>query len=272
MKKAVCLLVLFLSFMVTYVAVAKEPVDDKSKKKTVKKHKKKKKKRTRTARIFYVGTGGDCAMFSTAFIHHVYPPNTRQLPTNTLGTVRFTGFPNVGFQFNFNFDDRFGIFTGIDVKNLGFIDFTYADSTVKRRSYNIGIPLGIKIGNMNDKKAYGFFGAGIDKPFNYKQKQYMVRAHKLTRFNEWYSEATPPIMPYLFIGAGINQGAMFKLQYYPGNFLNPNYKDENGRLINYGYNVRILAFSIGYWIPISKRHHYPPGTTYINKAKQPGVK
>ncbi len=267
MKKAVCLAVFFLSFLVTYVAVAKEPADDKSKKKTVKKHKKKK-KRTRTARIFYVGTGGDCAMFSTAFIHHEYPSPTRQLPTNTLATTRFSGFLNIGAQFNFNINDRFGIYTGIDLKNLGFIDFTYGDSTVKRRSYNIGIPLGIKIGNMNDKKAYGFFGGGIDKPFNYKQKQYLVRPHKTVNFNEWYSEATPAIMPYVFIGAAINQGAVFKFQYYPGNFLNPNYRNEDGRQINYGYNVHILMFSIGYWIPISKRHHAPPGTTVIINNKR----
>ena len=266
MKKGVLLLVLFLSCLATDMASAKGPADDKSKKKTAKKHKKKKKKRTHTARIFYIGTGGDGAMFSTAFIHHAYPYQTTQLPSNTIGTVRFSGFINIGAQFNYNFSDLCGLYTGIDIKNIGFDDYRYNDSTVKRRSYNVGIPLGFKIGNMNDKKGYGLIGGGIDKPINYKQKQYLVRSDKTIRFSEWFSNATPQFMPYVFIG-GATHGAVFKLQYYPGNFLNPGYRMSNGYQTNYGYDVHVLVFSAGYWIPISRRHVIKPAPAANGRRK-----
>ena len=135
------------------------------------------------------------------------------------------------------------------------------------RSYNVGIPLGIKIGNMDDKKAFGFIGGGIDKPINYKQKQYLVRNQKTVNFNEWFSGRTPQLMPYVFIGAAINQGAVFKLQYYPGNFLNPDFKTSKGLEPNYGYDVHVLVLSIGYWIPITRRHHLPAGTVNPNGKK-----
>ncbi len=269
MKKGVLLVILFLSCMATMTAGAKEQVGDKAKKEEKekkKKHKKKKhkKKRPFTARRFAVSTDVDGALFSTAFIYHKYPYLTTQLPTNTVATVRFSGFLNTGVTFNFNITQTVGIYTGIDIKNLGFIDFTYADSTVKRRSYNVGVPFGVKIGNMDDKKAFGFIGGGIDKPINYKEKQYLEKSHKTARFSEWFSKRTPEFMPYVFIGAAINQGAVFKLQYYPGNFLNPDYKTSKGLQPNYGYDVHVLMLSIGYWVPIGRRHNIPGTTVTAN--------
>ncbi len=262
MKKRVFLALLFLSCMAVMTAGAQEKADNKARKEEVKKKKHKRhKKRPFTARPFFIGTDVDGAMFSTAFIHHSYSYLTRQLPTNTVGTVRFSGFLNTGLTVNFNLTQTLGLYTGIDIKNIGFNDYTYADSTIKRRSYNVGIPLGIKIGNMDDKKAFGFIGGGIDKPINYKQKQYLVRNEKTVNFNEWFSDRTPVIMPYVFIGAAVKGGAVFKLQYYPGNFLNPNYKASNGLEPNYGYDVHVLVLSVGYWVPVDKRHKNIPGTT-----------
>ncbi len=272
MKKGVFLVLLFLSCMTVMTAsaqkIAGETQKVEFKEKKHKKHKKPKKKRPFTARRFFIGTDVDGAMFSTAFIHHVYPPLTTQLPTNTVGTVRFSGFLNTGITFNFNITQTVGVFTGIDIKNIGFNDFTYADSTIKRRSYNVGIPLGIKIGNMDDKKPFGFIGGGIDKPINYKQKQYFVRNEKTERFSEWFSKRTPEFMPYVFIGAALKQGAVFKLQYYPGNFLNPNYAPSKGYNSNYGYDVHVLLLSIGYWVPIRKRHDIPGTTVTANGQRQ----
>ena len=264
MKKRLFLVALLLSCMAVTTVIAKEKSDDKTKKEDVKKkkHKKRKKKRPFTARTFFIGTDVDGAMFSTAFIHHVYPPHTTQLPTNTVGTVRFSGFLNIGLTFNFNLSQTVGVFTGIDIKNIGFNDFTYADSTIKRRSYNVGIPIGVKIGNMDDKKPFGFIGGGIDKPINYKQKQYFVRNEKTERFSEWFSKRTPEFMPYVFIGAAL------KLQYYPGNFLNPNYVPDKGYNSNYGYDVHVLVLSIGYWVPIKKRHVVPVTTAPANGQRR----
>ena len=270
MRKRLFLVLLFLSCVAAMTASAQEKAGDKAGRENVKKkkHKRHKKKRPFTARRFFIGTDVDGAMFSTAFIHHSYSYLTRQLPTNTVGTVRFSLFLNTGLTFNFNLTQTVGVFTGIDIKNIGFNDFTYGDSTIKRRSYNVGIPLGIKIGNMDDKKPFGFIGGGLDKPINYKQKQYLVRNQKTVRFNEWFSDRTPVLMPYVFIGAALKEGAVFKLQYYPGNFLNPNYKTSKGLEPNYGYDVHVLVLSAGYWVPIRKRHDIPGTTVTANGQRK----
>ncbi len=105
-------------------------------------------------RKFYMGTGADAGIFSTAMIQK---PNTMAgIPspgtTNSMGTLRFSYVINFGITFNFNFGRHFGLYTGLDVKNIGFIEKNSGGLTVKRRTYNVGAPLGIKIGNINLRK------------------------------------------------------------------------------------------------------------------------
>jgi len=236
---------IFLTFFisVTDTAEAQLPVTDTAK------------KILPPVRKFYVGTALDGGIFSTALIKQTVTSLTNppvQSTTNTIGIIRFTYFFNFGVTFNLNFSRHIGIFSGIDVKNIGYIDKDNGQETVKRRSYNIGAPLGIKIGNMVTKKPYVFLGGGIDLPFNYKEKTFVVRDEK-TKFNEWFSQRTAATMPYVFAGFAINHGITFKVQYYPGNFLNPNYTN-NGAQPYAGTTVNLILFSLGYAIPLSKKH------------------
>jgi hypothetical protein len=139
--------------------------------------------------------------------------------SSQLTTVRFTYFPNIGFNFNYDISKHVGLFTGINMKNIGFTEkIAISDSTIKRRVLTLGIPLGIKFGNIN-KHSFAFAGGGVDVPFNYKQKGYIRRGNK-DKFNEWFSDRTPAIMPYIFAGFCYSPGISIKLQYYPVNFLN----------------------------------------------------
>src|SRR5579872_6442688 len=73
---------------------------------------------------FYVGNGLDAAIFSTATIQR----NNINGTTNSMGLLRFSGFLNVGFTFNLNLNRHFGVYTGIDIKNIGFIE--HADGLI----------------------------------------------------------------------------------------------------------------------------------------------
>ena len=211
------------------------------------------KKLQKPFRKFFVGNDLDGAIVSSAFIKKTIsmqsPPVTNT--TNSMGIARLSAFLNTGLTFNWNPARYFGIFTGLDIKNIGFIEKNAGGETVKRRSYNLGVPLGIKIGNMVDKKPYIFLGGGADAPFNYREKTFVIRDQK-AKFSEWFSSRTPALMPYMFAGASVYKGFTIKFQYYPGNFLNAGF--TTNRLQPYAdYNVNIFFASIGYAVPLKKQ-------------------
>ncbi len=167
---------------------------------------------------------------------------------NSLTTPRFTGFLHIGANINYDFSNSVGIFTGINIKNIGFIEkYNNPDSTVKRRVYTFGIPLGFKFGNLK----YGSFiiaGGGVDFPFNYKEKGFVDRGDK-DKFNEWFSSRTPAVMPYVFVGAVLRPMMSIKLQYYPSNFMNTNYTTTVGNttVAPYkGYDVKLIMLTLGF--------------------------
>jgi len=209
-----------------------------------------------TVRKFYVGSGLDAAIFSTATIHHdAGTPEVNGIANtniNTLGIIRFTYAVNLGVTFNFNFSPHVGMFTGLDIKNIGYIEQSNG-YTLKRRTYNVGVPLGFKFGNMADNKCKVFLGGGIEAPINYNEKFFHDRDNK-KRINEWFSDRTPQLMPYAFLGASFNHGISTKVQYYPNNFLNQNFKDDQGNMPNQGTVVNLIMFSIGFNMAVHVGH------------------
>ena len=83
--------------------------------------------------------------------------------------VRFSGFFNGQEQFHWDFSKAFGIFSGIGIRNIGYIH-KFGDSvTVKQRQYALGVPLALKLGGMK-KNFFVSAGAELELFFNYKQK------------------------------------------------------------------------------------------------------
>lgn len=203
-------------------------------------------------RRWYLGNSFDGAIFSSAIFEK--PGDERRL----LGSIRFS-LINIGQHFNYDFDEHFGIFTGLGIKNLGFIEKVgrgedQNDSTIKRRVYTIGIPLGFKLGNLQ-KRHYGFIGGGVDMPFNYREKGFVKRNDK-QKFSEWFSDRTPEFMPYLFAGFSYGGGSTVKLQYYPGNFFNTEFQEENNGVISHpyrGYSAHLICVTLGFDMR-SKKH------------------
>ncbi len=201
----------------------------------------------RPAKKFYSSNALDACIFSTS---------TLQKPGVTkLSTLRFSYILNFGFNFNYDFNKHLGVFTGIGIKNIGFID-KIGDSTIKRRVYTIGAPVGIKFGNLK-KRTYGFIGGGVDLPFNYREKGFIKRGKK-DKFNEWFSDRTELIMPYVFAGISLDPGIAFKIQYYPTNFMNTDFTETSSGALPVitkpyaGYNVNLILLSIGFDIRYTK--------------------
>ncbi len=190
---------------------------------------------------FFIGNSFDGPMLSISS------------PTNN-SVVRFSWILNTGLSFNYNFNNSFGCFTGIDLKNLGFIE-KIGNYTVKHRTYNLGVPIGIKMGNMAGKGRYVFMGTGLDLALNYREKAYTLRNQKTYKFSEWFSDRTPLFMPYVFVGVALQRGVTFKAQYYPNNFLNSDFTHNGVKPYN-GEEAKIMYLTVGFTTKYGKKHDF----------------
>lgn len=184
----------------------------------------------------YFSSGMDGNIISTSFFE-------RPGRNNIMTTPRYTIFLHIGMTYHYNFSKGVGMFTGLHLKNIGFIDkYKAEDSTVKRRVYALGVPLAFKFGRV-DHDFFFFVGAEANLAINYKEKGFVNRSDK-DKFNEWFSERTPLIIPSIFMGI---QGKILytKLNFYPTNFMNPDFIDENGLKPYAGFDARLLTLSIG---------------------------
>jgi hypothetical protein len=188
---------------------------------------------------FYVGNGLDFAMLSTAIVSK--PGSNTQLTM-----PRFTAVVNFGITLNYDLNNRIGLMSGLGIRNMGFIEKS-GSSTIKRRVYSFGVPLGIKIGDLRNRN-FTFFGGGADFPFHYKEKGFQKRSEKMVESN-WFGDQTPRVLPFIFAGYSFDPGVTLKLQYYPTNFLNTAFQEADIHGDFYrpyqGYKVHLLLLSLG---------------------------
>jgi hypothetical protein len=126
---------------------------------------------------------------------------------------------------NHDFTNTFGIFHGLAMRNVGFIyDVPGTDTLKKFRTYNIGIPLGFKIGNLDN----GFFlygGYEFEIPFNYKEKTF-VGERKTDKFSVWFSDRTDWWTQSVYVGLNFPRGFNLKFKYYLNNFFNKSFSED----------------------------------------------
>src|SRR3954464_10575351 len=114
----------------------------------------------------YVTSGGEL-IFSLASIE--------QNGNNESSTLRFSPVVNLQLMVNKDLSKNFGLFAGLALRNVGYIMNDYIDSNglqykKKFRSYNIGIPVGFKVGDLD--KTFFYAGYEIEFPITYKEKTY----------------------------------------------------------------------------------------------------
>lgn len=162
--------------------------------------------------------------------------------------LRFTLFFHTQHHLNFDLSNHLGLFTGLGIRNVGFIVEDYyqnvgfanvdnnhpnwnKNTKFKRRSYSLGFPLAIKIGNF-DKHFFFFAGGEYEWMFHYKQKLFLDG--NKTKFTEWTSDRVNPWIPSLFAGVQFPQGFRLKFKYYMDDFLNTSFRGTDfGQAVDY---------------------------------------
>jgi len=160
----------------------------------------------------YYNTSGGEMIFSFATIED----NGRE----ESAIIRWSPVFNFQSMFNADFSRNFGLFTGFTIRNVGFIYDQYRIydpddpseySTVKKkfRSYNVGIPLGFKLGDLKNFFVYG--GYEVELPFNYKEKTF-EGDRKTDKFNVWFSKRQEQFQHGFLVGIQFPYGANLKFK------------------------------------------------------------
>ena len=157
------------------------------------------------------------------------------------GPVRFAPFFNLTNYINVDFSEKAGFMGGLSIRNLGYIYDQDPTTRIKVRSYNLGIPLNIKFGDMD--KSFVYVGYEIEFPFNWQQKTFINE--QKTKLNKWFSDRTP-IQQSVTVGLQLPYGANIKFKYYFTNFYNQDYleSDANGNPVKPYENSEANIFYI----------------------------
>jgi len=166
-------------------------------------------------------------------------------------TLRWVPVINIQSNLNKDVSEHFGWYAGFTLRNVGYTYDNYLDPESQGvyqkvfRSYNLGIPVGIKFGNL--ASFYVFAGYEIELPFAYKEKTF----EDGTRINKsavWFSDRQKHFNHGFMVGAQMTQGANITFKYYLNEFHNQDYVDEDGYKPYEGLKSNIFYVSLGYML------------------------
>ncbi len=165
-------------------------------------------------------------------------------------TLRWAPVINLQGTYNYDLNQKVGIFSGIGVRNVGYIYENYQERTEeghyykkKFRSYNIGVPVGIKFGNLNKTFFYG--GYEVELPFVYKEKTF-DQGDKIDKLTGWFSNRMELFQHGVVAGVQFPYGFNVRFKYYISQFHNQNYTQSDGVKPYAGLESHIMYFSVGY--------------------------
>ncbi len=191
---------------------------------------------------FYTTTGLEM-IFSWADI--------QQDGLNEPSVLRWAPVFNIQTFANYDFNNRFGLFSGLGIRNVGFIYDESPSVRKKYRTYNLAIPVGIKIGNLDKVFVYG--GYELEIPFNYKEKTF-VNEQK-SKYSVWFSDRVPNIYNSFLIGVQLPKGLNLKFKYYLTEFFNTSYTEidqDTGNLTEPYADLHVNVFFISLSVNLLK--------------------
>jgi len=166
--------------------------------------------------------------FSDAYLQQFPEARVSSVP------LRYTAIIHLTQYWHVDFSNKFGMFTGLGVKNVGLISDEmlfngapgielYQPYKIIRRVYTGGIPLAVKIGSFKDN-LYFFGGGEVEFPIHYKEKYWNShsRSESKTKTKEWFSGRTESVLPSAIAGVQFPGGVNLKFKYYLSDFLNNN--------------------------------------------------
>lgn len=183
---------------------------------------------------------------------------------NSLSTnLRWTIFLHFGQYVNIDFGKNFGLYSGLALRNVGFImnenqSFGDQEDVLMKhifRTYNLGLPLAIKIGSL-DKHFYFYGGAEYEWQFQFKHKYWPSgngsRSNEKVKYTAWFTDEVRYFVPSVFAGIQFPAGINLQFKYYLQSLLNQDFKDSNGNQIYKDMNVQIFYIALSY--RINNRH------------------
>lgn len=172
--------------------------------------------------------------------------------------MRWAPVINPNWLYNHDFSQNMGMFTGLFIRNVGFIYDDPNDSLnntkLKFRTYNIGVPLGLKFGNID--KVLFFAGYEVEFPFVYKEKLF-INEDKEDKDVIWFSDRVEQFQHGVMGGFQFRHGATLKFKYYLSNFHNRDYvAKENGFSYKpYDFKANVFYISLA-WNMFTDYHDY----------------
>lgn len=162
-------------------------------------------------------------------------------------TLRFAPVINLSSMLNRDVTDRFGLFTGLAVRNVGYIYDNYddfaEDATYKKkfRSYNLGVPLGFKVGDLD--RMFIYAGYEVEVAVHYKEKTF-EGGDKIDKITGWFSDRQDIFQHGFLVGIQFPKGANLKFKYYLSDFHNQDFVDGSGNKPYEGLNSQVFYFSL----------------------------
>lgn len=135
---------------------------------------------------------------------------------NLNNIVRFTPFFNYGEQVHFEFNNVLGFYTGLDIRNVGIISHTAEGYKIKERSYGLGVPLVVKIGDFGKNTNIGL-GGELEAMFAWKRK--VFSGSNKSKETAWFSDNVNIFNPSLLAEVKFSQGFYLRYKYYLNDFL-----------------------------------------------------
>lgn len=145
--------------------------------------------------------------------------------------MRWSPVFNLQSFVNSDLSQHVGIFSGLAIRNVGYIYDDYRDpvsqivNKKKFRTYNLAIPVGFKFGNLSKMFFYG--GYEIEFPFHYKEKTF-DDGDKIDKITGWFSNRTENFQHGLLAGIQFPEGMNLKFKYYFSEFHNQDFTDSAG--------------------------------------------
>ncbi|HEX6170571.1 MAG TPA: hypothetical protein VFZ33_12815 [Chitinophagaceae bacterium] len=190
----------------------------------------------------YVTSGGEL-IFSFA--------NVEQNGNSESSTMRFSPVFNLQVMLNQDMNKNFGLFTGLAVRNVGYIMNDYKDPSnnlfykKKFRTYNLGLPLGFKVGDLDKTFFYG--GYEIEMAFTYKEKTY-EGGDKIDKISGWFSDRNELFQHGFLAGVQFPRGVNLKFKYYLSEFHNQDYTTNAGIKPYGGLKSNIFYVSVNFFL------------------------
>jgi len=163
--------------------------------------------------------------------------------------MRWAPVLNIYTYANKDLSEHLGFYAGLSVLNVGYIydGYTNPGNQViykkKFRTYNLAIPVGLKVGNLDN--VFVFAGYSVEFPFVYKEKTF-DGGDKIGKITGWFSNRPEPVQHGFHVGMQLPEGLTINFKYYVSEFHNQDFADGMGLKPYEGLESHIFYFSLSY--------------------------